>query len=111
MVQGLVKKSKPAGNPSSSKRYVLPQRFHGFFFFFFFHASPNIIAIASKEEVTNNQCNCRPAALGPKPGPRQIAPKKNSLVKQRKMTKVRLPPSSLLHPFLSGIYTQRETCG
>ena len=57
------------------------------------------------------KCNCSPAALGPKPGPRQIAPKKNSLVKQRKMTKVRLPPSSLLHPFLSGIYTQRETCG
>ena len=57
------------------------------------------------------KCNCSFAALGPKPGPRQIAPKKNSLVKQRKMTKVRLPPSSLLHPFLSGIYTQRETCG
>ncbi|OJJ86421.1 DUF2462 domain-containing protein, partial [Aspergillus glaucus CBS 516.65] len=29
----------------------------------------------------------RPAALGPKPGPRQIAPKKNTLVKQQKMTR------------------------
>lgn len=32
---------------------------------------------------------CSPAALGPKPGPRQIAPKKNTLVKQQKMTRVR----------------------
>lgn len=30
----------------------------------------------------------RPTALGPKPGPRQIAPKKASLVKQKKITKV-----------------------
>ncbi|KAE8318975.1 hypothetical protein BDV41DRAFT_520570 [Aspergillus transmontanensis] len=30
----------------------------------------------------------RPRALGPKPGPRQIAPKKQSLIKQQKMTKV-----------------------
>ncbi|QMW40442.1 hypothetical protein G4B11_003722 [Aspergillus flavus] len=29
----------------------------------------------------------RPRALGPKPGPRQIAPKKQSLIKQQKMTK------------------------
>lgn len=28
----------------------------------------------------------RPTALGPKPGPRQIAPKKQSLIKQKKMT-------------------------
>ena len=33
----------------------------------------------------------RPRALGPKPGPRQIAPKKQSLIKQQKMTKVCLP--------------------
>lgn len=38
---------------------------------------------------------CSPAALGPKPGPRQIAPKKNTLVKQQKMTRVRLPPFPL----------------
>ncbi|KAF7592774.1 hypothetical protein BBP40_012532 [Aspergillus hancockii] len=29
----------------------------------------------------------KPAALGPKRGPRQIAPKKLSLIKQQKMTK------------------------
>ncbi|QMW28371.1 hypothetical protein G4B84_003660 [Aspergillus flavus NRRL3357] len=29
----------------------------------------------------------QPRALGPKPGPRQIAPKKQSLIKQQKMTK------------------------
>ncbi|PYI06323.1 hypothetical protein BO78DRAFT_429786 [Aspergillus sclerotiicarbonarius CBS 121057] len=29
----------------------------------------------------------RPTALGPKPGPRQIAPKKAKLIKQQKLTK------------------------
>ena len=52
----------------------------------------NLIII--KRSKLTIKCNCSPAALGPKPGPRQIAPKKNSLVKQRKMTKVRLPSSS-----------------
>lgn len=50
----------------------------------------NLIII--KRSKLTIKCNCSPAALGPKPGPRQIAPKKNSLVKQRKMTKVRLVP-------------------
>lgn len=31
---------------------------------------------------------CSPSALGPKRGPRQIAPKKTTLIKQQKLTKV-----------------------
>lgn len=54
--------------------------------------------------LTQSQ-NRSPAALGPKPGPRQIAPKKNTLVKQQKMTRVRLP--SLSFHFI-GFYRNRK---
>ncbi|KAI9043264.1 DUF2462 domain-containing protein [Aspergillus affinis] len=40
-----------------------------------------------KKAKANTASTKRPTALGPKPGPRQIAPKKASLVKQKKITK------------------------
>ncbi|TPR01522.1 hypothetical protein CAN33_0039725 [Aspergillus niger] len=43
-----------------------------------------------KKKPAGNSGNLvkRPSALGPKRGPRQIAPKKTTLIKQQKLTKV-----------------------
>ena len=87
MAQGLVK--KPKADSTKNKRYVHRTR---------------TISPAQKTDHQEREREkkkkkltkiCSPAALGPKPGPRQIAPKKNSLVKQRKMTKVCVPASCL----------------
>lgn len=67
MAQGPLKKSKP----STAKRYVIVG-----------HPQPqphrSLLMI----------CELRPTALAPKRGPRQIAPKKATLIKQQKITKV-----------------------
>ncbi|PYH79954.1 hypothetical protein BO82DRAFT_121948 [Aspergillus uvarum CBS 121591] len=48
-----------------------------------------------KTKPSGGSTSKRPTALAPKRGPRQIAPKKASLIKQQKLTKVRRRPSEL----------------
>jgi hypothetical protein len=69
MAQGPLKKTKP----STAKRYVIFQPPHN-------HKKSN-------SRLANYMI--RPTALAPKRGPRQIAPKKATLIKQQKITKVR----------------------
>ncbi|KAH8428103.1 DUF2462 domain-containing protein [Aspergillus melleus] len=71
MVQGSLKKAK--ANTASTKRYSPPP-------------SERYKRKLSEVPVVQPQ-NAPHTALGPKPGPRQIAPKKASLVKQKKITK------------------------
>lgn len=99
MVQGSLKK-KPAGNSGNLvKRYVntylpthpsnylskieiwgnLMDKFH-------IHQETRWYYQALKANLC--ELLCSPSALGPKRGPRQIAPKKTTLVKQQKLTKV-----------------------
>ncbi|PIG88881.1 hypothetical protein AARAC_002566 [Aspergillus arachidicola] len=67
MVQGSLKKKAGTG----------PKRYATFLLYKSFFIANNSEGILLWE----------PRALGPKPGPRQIAPKKQSLIKQQKMTK------------------------
>lgn len=119
MAQGFLKKGKPSTASGKAKRLVF------FFFFYFFRPLPTaiqtclhklyyailpyttIISPYRQIILTININAISPAALGPKPGPRQIAPKKNNLVKQQKMTRVR--PS--IHPSNTPDFLDRKhTC-
>ncbi|OJD16319.1 hypothetical protein AJ78_03488, partial [Emergomyces pasteurianus Ep9510] len=72
MAQGELKKSKPAA--SAKKLFSSIQ-------------NTNAIGLIRAKKANIYMLICRSNALGPKKGARVIAPKKASLIRQKKMTK------------------------
>jgi hypothetical protein len=88
MAQGPLKKTKP----STAKRYASNLHIHNF------PQTPGTSTLTTAYSLLTMIMIYSPTALAPKRGPRQIAPKKATLIKQQKITKVRIYN---LYPLLS----------